>query len=770
MLNQQISQIIAAELTVQPQQILAAIQLLDDGNTIPFIARYRKEATGGLDDTQLRHFETRLIYLRELEDRRQTILKSIEEQGKLTDELRDKIHATQSKTELEDLYLPYKPKRRNKGQIAIEAGLEPLANLLWNEPKNDPESTALSFVDADKGVTDTKVALDGARYILMERFAEDAGLLAKVRDYLAKNAVIVSKVIEGKETEGAKFQDYFDHQELLKNVPSHRALAMFRGRNEGILQLSLNADPDAEEGSRQSYCEEIIRDYLDVRFTGLPADKWREQVIAWTWKIKVSLHLETELMVSLREKAEEEAIDVFARNLTALLMAAPAGAKSTMGLDPGLRTGVKVAVVDNTGKLLDTTTIYPHTGREAEAQVAIFSLIRKHNVELIAIGNGTASRETERFAKDVIKEIKENKPQTVVVSEAGASVYSASEFAANEFPNLDVSLRGAVSIARRLQDPLAELVKIEPKAIGVGQYQHDVNQTQLARKLDAVVEDCVNAVGVDLNTASAPLLARVAGMTKTLAQNIVVYRDENGRFESRSELKKVPRLGPKAFEQCAGFMRIAEGKNPLDASGVHPEAYPVVEKILQATAQSIQDLMSNAGVVRQLDAKQFIDEQFGLPTVQDIFKELEKPGRDPRGEFKTAVFAEGVEEITDLKSGMILEGTVTNVTNFGAFVDIGVHQDGLVHISSLSDKFVEDPHQVVKTGNIVKVKVLEVDVPRKRIALTMRLDESAVKNDSKSDRTLSARPRANTQREERSSRGNNAMGNAFADALKNWKK
>lgn len=770
MLNQQISQIIAAELTVQPQQILAAIQLLDDGNTIPFIARYRKEATGGLDDTQLRHFETRLIYLCELEDRRQTILKSIEEQGKLTDELRDKIHATQSKTELEDLYLPYKPKRRTKGQIAIEAGLEPLANLLWNESKNDPESTALSFVDAEKGVADSKAALDGARYILMERFAEDAGLLAKVRDYLAKNAVIVSKVIEGKETEGAKFQDYFDHQELLKNVPSHRALAMFRGRNEGILQLSLNADPDAEKGSRQSYCEEIIRDYLDVRFTGLPADKWREQVIAWTWKIKVSLHLETELMASLREKAEEEAIDVFARNLTALLMAAPAGAKSTMGLDPGLRTGVKVAVVDNTGKLLDTTTIYPHTGREAEAQVAIFSLIRKHNVELIAIGNGTASRETERFAKDVIKEIKENKPQTVVVSEAGASVYSASEFAANEFPNLDVSLRGAVSIARRLQDPLAELVKIEPKSIGVGQYQHDVNQTQLARKLDAVVEDCVNAVGVDLNTASAPLLARVAGMTKTLAQNIVEYRDENGRFESRAELKKVSRLGPKAFEQCAGFMRIAEGKNPLDASGVHPEAYPVVEKILQATAQSIQDLMGNAGVVHQLDAKQFIDEQFGLPTVQDIFKELEKPGRDPRGEFKTAVFAEGVEEITDLKSGMILEGTVTNVTNFGAFVDIGVHQDGLVHISSLSDKFVEDPHQVVKTGNIVKIKVLEVDVPRKRIALTMRLDESAVKNDSKSDRTLSARPRANTQREERSSRDNNAMGNAFADALKNWKK
>ena len=771
MLNQQISQLIAQELNVRDSQILAAIQLLDDGNTIPFIARYRKEATGGLDDTQLRHFETRLIYLRELEDRRQTILKSIEEQGKLTDELRDKIQATQSKTELEDLYLPFKPKRRTKGQIAIEAGLEALADLLWNEPKTAPESTALDYVNAEKGVADVKAALDGARYILMERFAEDAGLLAKVRDYLSKNALIVSKVIEGKETEGAKFQDYFDHQELLKNVPSHRALAMFRGRNEGILQLSLNADPEAEEGSRQSYCEEIIRDYLGVRFTGQPVDKWREQVIAWTWKIKVALHLETELMATLREKAEDEAIDVFARNLTALLMAAPAGAKNTMGLDPGLRTGVKVAVVDNTGKLLATDTIYPHTGQMERAMLSVFQLIKQHNVELIAIGNGTASRETERFAKDVIKEIKEHKPQTVVVSEAGASVYSASELAAQEFPDLDVSLRGAVSIARRLQDPLAELVKIEPKAIGVGQYQHDVNQSQLARKLDAVVEDCVNAVGVDLNTASVPLLARVAGMTKTIAQNIVAYRDENGRFDSREQLKKVPRLGPKAFEQCAGFMRIAAGNNPLDASGVHPEAYPVVEKILQATEQSIQDLMGNAGLVRQLDAKQFTDEQFGLPTVQDIFKELEKPGRDPRGEFKTATFAEGVEEITDLKAGMILEGTVTNVTNFGAFVDIGVHQDGLVHISSLSDKFVEDPHQVVKTGDVVKVKVLEVDVARRRIALTMRLDESAVKNDGKSDRTLSAKPRSDNTRQDRSNpRANNAMGNAFADALKNWKK
>ncbi|XHN42137.1 Protein YhgF [Lonepinella sp. MS14434] len=767
MLNQQISQIIADELNVRPQQILAAIQLVDDGNTIPFIARYRKEVTGGLDDTQLRHFETRLIYLRELEDRRQTILKSIEEQGKLTAELQQKIQQTQSKTELEDLYLPYKPKRRTKGQIAIEAGLEPLADLLWLQPTHDPDSTAETFVNAEKGVADSKAALDGAKYILMERFAEDAQLLAKVRQYLQQSAVLISKVFEGKETDGAKFQDYFDHQEPLKNVPSHRALAMLRGRNEGFLQLSLNADPDAVEGSRSSYCEEIIREHLGVRFNAQPADKWREQVIAWTWKIKLALHLETELMGALREKAEQEAIDVFARNLTALLMAAPAGAKNTMGLDPGLRTGVKVAVVDNTGKLLDTATIYPHTGQTETALVTLFKLIKTHNVELIAIGNGTASRETERFAKEVIKQIPQNTPQIVVVSEAGASVYSASELAAQEFPNLDVSLRGAVSIARRLQDPLAELVKIEPKAIGVGQYQHDVNQSQLARKLDAVVEDCVNAVGVDLNTASSALLARVAGMSKTLAQNIVDYRDENGRFNSRTELKKVPRLGPKAFEQCAGFMRINQGKNPLDASGVHPEAYAVVEKILQATEQSIQDLMGNASAIRQLEAKQFTDEQFGLPTVMDIFKELEKPGRDPRGEFKTATFMDGVEDITDLKAGMILEGTITNVTNFGAFVDIGVHQDGLVHISSLADKFVEDPHQVVKTGDVVKVKVLEVDVARKRIALTMRLEESAVKKEQKFDRSSerNSSPKGCHERHNQS-----FTNNAFADALKGWKK
>ncbi|MDP0372204.1 Tex family protein [Glaesserella parasuis] len=766
-LNHQISQIIAAELAVRSEQIFAAMTLLDEGNTIPFIARYRKEVTGGLDDTQLRYFETRLLYLRELNDRRQTILKSIEEQGKLTDELREKIEQTQSKTELEDLYLPYKPKRRTRGQIAIEAGLESLADSLWNDPSQVPETVAEAYVDAEKGVADVKSALDGARYILMERFSEDADLLAKLRQYLTANATLEAKVIEGKEEEGEKFRDYFAHSEPLKNVPSHRALAMFRGRNEGILSLNLNADPDAEEGSRSSYCEEIIREHLGVQLRQQPADSWRSQVIAWTWKIKALLHLETELMGALREKAEEEAIDVFARNLSALLMAAPAGARNTMGLDPGLRTGVKVAVVDNTGKLLDTATIYPHTGQMDVAMVTIYKLIKQHNVDLIAIGNGTASRETERFAKEVIKEIKENKPQTVVVSEAGASVYSASELAATEFPELDVSLRGAVSIARRLQDPLAELVKIEPKAIGVGQYQHDVNQSQLARKLDAVVEDCVNAVGVDLNTASAPLLARVAGMTKILAQNIVAYRDENGRFNSRSDLKKVARLGPKAFEQCAGFMRILGGKNPLDASSVHPEAYPVVEKILQATASTLGELMGNSTKIHSLNAKDFVDEQFGLPTVNDIFKELEKPGRDPRGEFKTAIFMDGVEEISDLKVGMILEGTVTNVTNFGAFVDIGVHQDGLVHISMLSNSFVEDPHQVVKTGDVVKVKVLEVDVARKRIALTMRLDDKPTdKRDTSGEKRREFGKSDRLQKPERQSFGNNA----FADALKGWKK
>ncbi|PHM43305.1 Tex family protein [Xenorhabdus szentirmaii] len=722
-MNESLSQIIAGELQAQPQQVLAAITLLDEGNTVPFIARYRKEVTGGLDDTQLRQLENRLGYLRELSSRRQTILKSIEEQGKLTVELENAINATLSKTELEDLYLPYKPKRRTRGQTAIEAGLEPLADLLWQEPQQEPELAAAAYVDADKGVADTKAALDGARYILMERFAEDATLLAKVREYLWKNAHLVSKVIEGKEEEGAKFSDYFDHHEAITAVPSHRALAMYRGRNEGILQLSLNADPQFEEAPKESHCEQIIADHLNLRLNNAPADSWRKAVVSWTWRIKVLMHLETELMGTLREKAEEEAINVFARNLHDLMMAAPAGMRVTMGLDPGLRTGVKVAVVDATGKLIATDTIYPHTGQENKAAAAVAALCTKHQVELVAIGNGTASRETERFFANVQKQYPDVTAQKVVVSEAGASVYSASELAAQEFPDLDVSLRGAVSIARRLQDPLAELVKIEPKSIGVGQYQHDVSQTLLAKKLDAVVEDCVNGVGVDLNTASVALLTRVAGLSRTVAQNIVNWRDENGRFGNRGQLLKVSRLGPKAFLQCAGFLRINHGDNPLDASTVHPEAYPVVEKILTTTEQTLSELMGNPANLRNLNAQDFTTEKFGIPTVTDILKELEKPGRDPRPEFKTATFTDGVETMNDLQTGMILEGTVTNVTNFGAFVDIGVHQDGLVHISSLSDRFVEDPHAIVKTGDIVKVKVMDVDLNRKRIALTMRLDE-----------------------------------------------
>ncbi|MBD2811216.1 RNA-binding transcriptional accessory protein [Xenorhabdus sp. Vera] len=722
-MNESLSRIIAGELQAQPQQVQAAITLLDEGNTVPFIARYRKEATGGLDDTQLRQLEIRLGYLRELSNRRQTILKSIEEQGHLTVELAEAINTTLSKTELEDLYLPYKPKRRTRGQTAIEAGLEPLADLLWQDPQQDPELAAAAHVDADKGVANTKAALDGARYILMERFAEDAALLAKVREYLWKNAHLVSKIVEGKEEKGAKFSDYFDHHEAISAVPSHRALAMFRGRNEGVLQLSLNADPQFEEAPKESYCEQIITDHLNLRLNNAPADSWRKTVVSWTWRIKVLLHLETELMGTLREKAEDEAINVFARNLHDLMMAAPAGMRATMGLDPGLRTGVKVAVVDATGKLIATDTIYPHTGQENKAAASIAALCTKHQVELVAIGNGTASRETERFFANVQKQYPNVTAQKVVVSEAGASVYSASELAAQEFPDLDVSLRGAVSIARRLQDPLAELVKIEPKSIGVGQYQHDVSQTQLAKKLDTVVEDCVNGVGVDLNTASVALLTRVAGLTRSVAQNIVNWRDENGRFDNREQLLKVSRLGPKAFLQCAGFLRISQGDNPLDASTVHPEAYPVVEKILAIMEQTLPELVGNPATLRNLNAQDFTTEKFGIPTVTDILKELEKPGRDPRPEFKTATFTDGVETMNDLHTGMILEGTVTNVTNFGAFVDIGVHQDGLVHISSLSDRFIEDPHTVVKTGDIVKVKVMDVDLNRKRIALTMRLDE-----------------------------------------------
>ncbi|UYA62219.1 Transcription accessory protein (S1 RNA-binding domain) [Pectobacterium sp. F1-1] len=775
-MNDSLSHIIASELQARTEQVDAAVRLLDEGNTVPFIARYRKEVTGGLDDTQLRQLETRLGYLRELEDRRQTILKSIDEQGKLTPQLASAINGTLSKTELEDLYLPYKPKRRTRGQIAIEAGLEPLADGLWQDPSQDPELTAQAYVDAEKGVADVKAALDGARYILMERFAEDATLLAKVRNYLWKNAHLVSRVVEGKEEEGAKFRDYFDHHEPIAQVPSHRALAMFRGRNEGVLQLALNADPQHEEAPRESYCEQIIIDHLNLRLGNAAADNWRRAVISWTWRIKVLLHLETELMGSVREKAEDEAINVFARNMHDLLMAAPAGMRATMGLDPGLRTGVKVAVVDATGKLVATDTIYPHTGQAAKAATAVAALCLKHQVELVAIGNGTASRETERFFLDTQKQFPDIKAQKVIVSEAGASVYSASELAAQEFPDLDVSLRGAVSIARRLQDPLAELVKIDPKSIGVGQYQHDVSQSLLAKKLDAVVEDCVNAVGVDLNTASVALLTRVAGLTRMMAQNIVTWRDENGRFHNREQLLKVSRLGPKAFEQCAGFLRINHGDNPLDASTVHPEAYPVVERILAATEQALQALMGNPNALRNLKPSDFTDERFGVPTVTDIIKELEKPGRDPRPEFKTASFAEGVETLNDLLPGMVLEGSVTNVTNFGAFVDIGVHQDGLVHISSLADHFVDDPHKVVKAGDIVKVKVMEVDLQRKRIALTMRLDEQPGETASRrgggnarSDSNTSSRQSAGKSRPRPANApaaGNSAMGDALAAAFK----
>ncbi|MGQ5835838.1 Tex family protein [Serratia sp. IR-2025] len=773
-MNDPLSRIIATELQARPEQVDSAIRLLDEGNTVPFIARYRKEVTGGLDDTQLRQLETRLGYLRELEDRRQTILKSIDEQGKLTEQLAGAINATLSKTELEDLYLPYKPKRRTRGQIAIEAGLEPLADALWQDPQQQPEQLAERYLDADKGVADVKAALDGARYILMERFAEDASLLAKVRDYLWKNAHLVSKVVEGKEEEGAKFRDYFDHHEPISQVPSHRALAMFRGRNEGVLQLALNADPQFEEAPRESQAELIIINHLNLRLNNAPADAWRKAVVNWTWRIKVLLHLETELMGTVRERAEDEAINVFARNMHDLLMAAPAGMRATMGLDPGLRTGVKVAVVDATGKLVATDTVYPHTGQAAKAAAIVAALCIKHNVELVAIGNGTASRETERFYLDLQKQFGEVRAQKVIVSEAGASVYSASELAAQEFPDLDVSLRGAVSIARRLQDPLAELVKIDPKSIGVGQYQHDVSQSQLAKKLDSVVEDCVNAVGVDLNTASVPLLTRVAGLTRMMAQNIVNWRDENGRFSNREQLLKVSRLGPKAFEQCAGFLRINHGDNPLDASTVHPEAYPVVQRILAATEQALQDLMGNASAVRSLKAVDFTDDKFGVPTVTDILKELEKPGRDPRPEFKTATFAEGVETLNDLQVGMILEGSVTNVTNFGAFVDIGVHQDGLVHISSLADKFVEDPHTVVKAGDIVKVKVMEVDLQRKRIALSMRLDEQPGEGSPRRGGNAPAQTRDHANRSAGGNKakprnaapaGNSAMGDALAAAF-----
>ncbi len=723
-LAQQIAQTIAEEIGAQSAQVRAAVGLLDEGASVPFIARYRKEVTGGLDDTQLRNLESRLTYLRELEDRRATVLASIDEQGKLNDALRNEILAADSKSRLEDLYLPYKPKRRTRAQIAREAGLEPLADGLLADPTQDPQAFASGFVDADKGVADAKAALEGARAILMERWGEDAALVGELRTWLAEHGVIRARVAEGKEAEGAKYRDYFEHAEALAKIPSHRLLALFRARREEILFLELDPGTDVEAGNQ--YAEGRVARRAGIADQGRPADRWLLDACRLTWRAKLHMHLMLDLFNQAREKAEAEAINVFGDNLKDLLLAAPAGPKTVLGLDPGIRTGCKVAVVDATGKLLATETIYPHEPRRQWEQSlqTLKQLCARHDVELIAIGNGTASRETDKLAGEVIKASGNSRLQKVVVSEAGASVYSASEFAAREFPQLDVSLRGAVSIARRLQDPLAELVKIEPKAIGVGQYQHDVDQYRLARALEARVEDCVNAVGVFVNTASAALLSRVSGLSSTVAENIVRYRDEHGPFKRRRELLKVARLGDKTFEQCAGFLRIADGDQPLDASAVHPEAYPVVERIVASTARPIKALLGDGGFLRSLKPEQFTDETFGVPTVRDILKELEKPGRDPRPEFKAARFAEGVEDIKDLREGMVLEGVVSNVAAFGAFVDIGVHQDGLVHISALADTFVKDPRDVVKAGDIVKVKVLEVDVARKRIALTRRLDDS----------------------------------------------
>ncbi|MBP2308823.1 S1 RNA-binding domain-containing protein [Azospirillum melinis] len=743
-----ISQRIADELSVRESQVASAIAMLDEGSTVPFIARYRKEATGGLDDTQLRTLEERLGYLRELEDRRASILSTIQEQGKLTPELERQIKQADTKTRLEDLYLPYKQKRRTKAQIAREAGLEPLADALLADPKKQPDSEAAAFVNADKGVADVKAALDGARHILVERFGEDAELVGRLRTAMADKGVVTSKVIEEKKAEGAKFSDYFDFSENWSKLPSHRALALFRGRAQGVLDIRLDL---AVEDGQPHPAEGTIAAHTGIRDQGRPADKWLSDVVRWTWKLKIGPHIETDLMGSLRERAEDEAIRVFARNLHDLLLAAPAGQRVTIGLDPGIRTGVKVAVVDATGKLVETTTIYPHPPRnDWDGSLAVLAaLAARHKAELISIGNGTASRETDKLAADLMKRHPELSLTKLVVSEAGASVYSASETAAHEFPTLDVSLRGAVSIARRLQDPLAELVKIEPKSIGVGQYQHDVAGGKLARSLDAVVEDCVNAVGVDLNTASIPLLTRVSGLNETIARNIVEHRDRNGAFRSRKQLLDVARLGPKTFEQAAGFLRIRDGENPLDGSAVHPEAYPVVQRIVKTTGRDLGSVIGDARFLRGLNADEFTDERFGVPTVEDIIKELEKPGRDPRPEFKTATFKEGVEELKHLQPGMMLEGVVTNVTAFGAFVDIGVHQDGLVHISQLANSFVKDPHTVVKAGDVVKVKVLEVDIPRKRIALTMRMGEEAPRPARREERRDERGPARQPQQQDR---------------------
>jgi protein Tex len=777
-----IEQRLAQELAAKPIQVAAAVALLDEGATVPFIARYRKEATGGLDDIQLRLLEERLRYLRELEDRRAAILESIEEQGKLTDELKKSINAAEDKTTLEDLYLPYKPRRRTKAQIAKEAGLEPLADALLADPLLTPENEAAKYVslepkkadEKDTVVADVKAALEGAKQILIERFSEEASLLARVRDYLTSHGVVESKLIDGQADKGAKFSDYFAYSETIKTIPSHRALALFRARNEGVLTVALRLDSEEEKPTWSAPfnpIEDMIAGFAKVANKQRPADKWLSEVVRWTWRVKISLHLETELMSALRERSEIEAINVFAQNLKDLLLAAPAGPRATMGIDPGIRTGCKIAVVDATGKVLETATVYPHEPRRDWDGTlhTLAALAKKHRVDLLSIGNGTASRETDKLAADLIKILPEQKLTKIVVSEAGASVYSASEFASKELPELDVSLRGAVSIARRLQDPLAELVKIDPKSIGVGQYQHDVNQSQLARSLEAVVEDCVNAVGVDVNMASSALLARVSGLSASVAANIVTHRNTHGAFASRDALKVVPRLGDKAFEQAAGFLRVANGDNPLDQSSVHPEAYPLVEKILADIKRDVKDVMGDSKLLKSLNAEKYVDQRFGLPTVNDILKELEKPGRDPRPEFTTATFQEGVEKLSDLKPGMILEGVVTNVAAFGAFVDIGVHQDGLVHISALAEKFVKDPRDVVKAGQVVKVKVMEVDEKRNRVALTMRLNDTAPARggagNEKANPSNGGRFGAKTPQTPRPASGLNTPNNAASSAM-----
>lgn len=755
-----ILQTIAAELGAKPQQVEAAVTLLDEGATVPFIARYRKEATGGLDDGQLRTLEERLVYLRELEERREAVLKLIAEQDKLTPELERDIRAADTKQRLEDLYLPYKQKRRTKGQIAIEAGLEPLARALLADPSQQPQALAAGYVDPAKDVPDVAAALEGARAILSEEFSEDPDLSGRLRDYLWQHGLLYAEVVAGQEEAGAKFSDYFEHAETIKSIPSHRALALFRGRKEKVLRLKLDLAPETPLDSNP--CIGMIAAHFGIQNQGRPADAWLWDLCRYTWQVKLLTRLETDLFMQLREAAEIEAIKVFAHNLHDLLLAAPAGPKTVMGVDPGIRTGCKVAVVDATGKLLITGTIYPHEPRrDWEGSIKTLAAVcKQHGVELIAIGNGTASRETERLVAEMLSRHPEIKAQKIVVSEAGASVYSASALAAKEFPELDVSLRSAVSIARRLQDPLAELVKIEPKSIGVGQYQHDVSQTQLARTLNAVVEDCVNAVGVDLNTASAALLSRVSGLSAGLAEKIVEYRDQHGAFPSRAALRQVPRFGDKTFEQAAGFLRIRGGEQPLDASAVHPEAYPLVERILEKFKRPIEQVIGDSALLKQIRPQEFVDERFGLPTVSDILKELEKPGRDPRPAFKTATFREGVETLEDLRDGMLLEGVVTNVTNFGAFVDIGVHQDGLVHISALADRFVKDPREVVKPGDIVQVRVLEVDLKRRRIALSMKSDGPGEERPRTSGRAAPDQRRGAPQ--QRPAQPETAMAAAFA--------